>query len=67
MDRTQCGIALQLACDGWAMPLGAVVTSTNANDSCHTEALLAALVVSPSAPARPLEELDVRSLPSLPS
>jgi len=30
---------LQLACDGRAMPLGAVVTSANARDGCHTEAL----------------------------
>ena len=46
------------------MPLGAVVTSANANDGCHTEALLAALGVPPPAPARPLEGLDVRSLPT---
>ncbi len=46
------------------MPLGAVVTLANASDGCHTEALLAALVVSPPALARPLETLDVRSLPT---
>ncbi len=46
------------------MPLGAVVTAANANDGCHTEVLLAALVVSPPALTRPLEELDVRSLPT---
>lgn len=40
------------------------MTSANANDGCHTEALLAALVGPPPAPARPLEELDVRSLPT---
>ena len=39
VDRAQCGTALQLACDGRAMPLGAVVTSANARDGCHTEAL----------------------------
>ena len=46
------------------MPLGAVVTAANANDGCHTEVLLAALVVSPPALTRPLEELDVRGLPT---
>jgi hypothetical protein len=64
VDRAKCGTALQLARDGRAMPLGAVATSANANDGCRTEALLAALVVPPPAPARPLEEHDVRSLPT---
>lgn len=64
VDRAQCGTALQLACDGRAMPLGAVVTSANARDGCHTEALLAAWVEPPPALARPLEALDVRSLPT---
>ncbi|MBL8253125.1 MAG: hypothetical protein JNJ76_05930 [Candidatus Competibacter sp.] len=40
------------------------MTSANANDGRHTEALLAALVVPPPAPTRPLEALDVRSLPT---
>ena len=40
------------------------MTAANANDGCHTEVLLAALVVSPPALTRPLEELDVRGLPT---
>ena len=40
------------------------MTAANANDGCHTEVLLAALVVSSPALTRPLEALDVRSLPT---
>ena len=40
------------------------MTAANANNGCHTEVLLAALVVSPPALTRPLEELDVRGLPT---
>src|SRR5512144_1765543 len=64
VDRAKCGTALQLACDGRAMPLGVIVTPANANDGCHAQELLAALVVPPPAPTRPLEELDVCSLPT---
>ena len=64
MDRANCGTALQLACDGRAMPLGVIVTPANANDGCQTQNLLAALVVPPPAPTRALGELDVRNLPT---
>jgi len=56
--------ALPLAGDGRAMPWGAVVTAANANDGGHTEALLASWTVPPPVPARPLEALDVRGLPT---
>ncbi len=42
-----------------------MVTSAKANDGCHTEALLAALVVSPSALTQSLEELNVRRRPTV--
>ena len=64
VDRAKCGTALQLACDGRAMPLGVIVTPANANDGCHARELLAALVVPPPAPTLPRVELDVRSLPT---
>ena len=56
--------ALPLAGDGRAMPWGAVVTAANANDGGHTETLLASWTVPPPVPARPLEVLDVRGLPT---
>ena len=40
------------------------MTAANANDGGHTEALLASWAVPPPAPARPLEALDVRGLPT---
>jgi hypothetical protein len=46
------------------MPLGVVVTPVNANDGCHPQDLLVALVVPPPAPTTPLVEPDVRSLPT---
>ena len=46
------------------MPLGVVVTPANANEGCHTQALLAALVVPPPAPLPPPVEIEVRSLPT---
>ncbi len=46
------------------MPLGVVVTPANSNDGCHTQELLAALVVPPPVPATPLRESDARSFPT---
>ncbi len=46
------------------MPLGVVVTPANANDGCHTQELLTALVVPPPAPTIPLVEPEIRSLPT---
>src|SRR5512143_4334412 len=64
VDRAKCGTALQLACDTRAMPLGVVVTPANANDGCHTQELLTALIVPPPAPTPPAGEPDPRSFPT---
>lgn len=45
------------------MPLGAVVTAANVNDSTQTQAVLAALVVRPPEADRPVQQPDVRDLP----
>ena len=45
------------------MPLGAVVSAANVNDSVETQAVLEALVVRPPAAAVPLVQPDVRDLP----
>jgi transposase len=45
------------------MPLAAVVTAANVNDSVETEAVLEALVVRPPAAEVPLAQPDVRDLP----
>src|SRR5512144_190649 len=64
VDRGKGGTALQLACDGRAMPLGVVVTPANANDGCHTQELLAALGVPPPTPTTLLVEPEARSFPT---
>src|SRR5512143_4218106 len=64
VDRGKSGTALQLACDGRAMPLGVVVTPANTNDGCHTQELLAVLVVPPPAPTTLPVEPEARSLPT---
>ena len=46
------------------MPLGVVETPANANDGCHTQELLAALVVLPPAPTPLLVEPEARSFPT---
>ena len=46
------------------MPLGVVVTPANATDGCHTQELLAALVVPPPTPTTQPVESDPRSLPT---
>jgi transposase len=45
------------------MPLAAVVTAANVNDSVETQAVLEALVVRPPAAEAPLAQPDVRDLP----
>jgi transposase len=45
------------------MPLGAVITAANVNDSTQTQAVLAALVVRPPAADTPVAQPDVRDLP----
>jgi hypothetical protein len=45
------------------MPLGAVVTAANVNDSTQTQAVLEALVVRPPAAEAPVPKPDPRDLP----
>jgi transposase len=45
------------------MPLAAVVTAANVNDSVETQVVLEALVVRPPAAEVPLAQPDVRDLP----
>jgi hypothetical protein len=45
------------------MPLGAVVTAANVNDSTQTQAVLEALVVQPPAAATAVARPDPRDLP----
>jgi hypothetical protein len=45
------------------MPLGAVVTAANVNDSTQTQTVLAALVVRPPPAETPVPQPDPRDLP----
>jgi hypothetical protein len=45
------------------MPLGAVITAANVNDSTQTQAVLEALVIQPPAADTPVAQLDTRDLP----
>jgi transposase len=45
------------------MPLGAVVSAANVNDSVKTQAVLESLVVKPPAAEVPVAQPDVRDLP----
>ncbi|HYQ91514.1 MAG TPA: transposase [Candidatus Competibacteraceae bacterium] len=54
VDRGKSGTALQLACEGRAMPLGVVVTPAHANDGCHSQKLLAAWEPARNRDARPV-------------
>lgn len=45
------------------MPLGAVISAANVNDSVETQAVLEALVVQPPPAAVPVVPLDARDLP----
>ncbi len=63
MDRRKCGTAIHVASDAYGLPLGAVVTAANVNDSTQTQAVLAALVVRPPAADTPVGQPDPRDLP----
>jgi hypothetical protein len=63
VDRRKCGTAIHVASDANGMPLGAVVTAANVNDSTQTQAVLEALVVRPPAAAVPVPKPDPRDLP----
>jgi transposase len=63
VDRRKCGTAIHVASDAYGMPLGAVVTAANVNDSTQTRAVLEALVVRPPAAEGPAGPPDCRDLP----
>ena len=63
MDRRKCGTAIHIASDAYGMPLGAVVSAANVNDSVKTQAVLESLVVKPPAAERPVAHPDPRDLP----
>ena len=63
MDRRKCGTAIHVASDAYGMPLGAVVSAANVNDSIETQAVLEALVVKPPPAAVPVAQPDPRGLP----
>jgi transposase len=63
VDRRQCGTAIHVASDAYGMPLGAVVSAANVNDSVKTQEVLEALVVQPPAAEVPVASPDPRDLP----
>jgi len=63
VDRRKCGTAIHVASDAYGMPLGAVITAANVNDSTQTQAVLSALVVRPPPADTPVAQLDARDLP----
>jgi len=63
VDRRKCGTAIHVASDAYGMPLGAVVSAANVNDSVETGAVLASLVVRPPAAEVPVPQPDPRDLP----
>ena len=63
MDRRKSGTAIHAGRgDAYGMPLGAVVTAANVNDSTQTQAVLEALVVKPPAAETPVKQPDRRDL-----
>jgi transposase len=63
VDRRKCGTAIHVASDAYGMPLGAVVSAANVNDSVETGAVLESLVVKPPAAEVPVAQPDPRDLP----
>jgi transposase len=63
VDRRKCGTAIHVASDAYGMPLGAVVSAANVNDSVKTQAVLESLVIAPPAAEVPVAQPDVRDLP----
>jgi transposase len=63
VDRRKCGTAIHIASDTYGMPLAAVVSAANVNDSVETQAVLQALVVKPPAAEVPVAQPDPRDLP----
>jgi transposase len=63
VDRRKCGTAIHVASDAYGLPLAAVVSAANVNDSVETQAVLEALVMRPPAAEVPVAQPDVRDLP----
>src|SRR5262245_10781142 len=63
VDRRKCGTAIHVASDACGMPLGAVVSAANVNDSVETQAVLESLVVKPPPAEAPVGPPDRRDLP----
>jgi transposase len=63
VDRRKCGTAIHVASDAHGLPLGAVVSAANVNDSVETQAVLESLVVKPPAAEVPVARPDPRDLP----
>src|SRR6266436_7626726 len=63
VDRRKSGTAIHIASDAYGMPLGAVVSAANVNDSVKTGEVLASLVVKPPPAAVPVAQPDARDLP----
>ena len=63
MDRRKCGTAIHVSSDAYGLPLGAVVSAANVNDSVETQAVLESLVVKPPAAEVPAPQPDPRDLP----
>lgn len=63
MDRRKCGTAIHVASDASGLPLGAVVSAANVNDSLETQAVLESLVVRPPPAEIAVGQPDRRDLP----
>ena len=64
MDRRKSGTAIHVASDAYGMPLGAVISAANVNDSVKTQDVLESLVVKPPAADVPVAQPDPRALPT---
>ena len=63
MDRRKSGTAIHVASDAYGMPLGAVISAANVNDSVETQAVLESLVVKPPPAEVAVAAPDPRDLP----
>jgi transposase len=63
VDRRKSGTAIHVASDAYGMPLGAVISAANVNDSVKTQAVLESLVVKPPAAEVAVAQPDPRDLP----
>ena len=64
MDRRKSGTAIHVASNAYGMPLGAVISAANVNDSIETQAVLESLVVKPPSAEVPIPQPDPRDLPA---